>query len=1251
MDEIQLLDEGQRVSKEDAPIALASGMSRREFLLSGGAVTGLAAATFWAKAGVPRDLQYLWQGMTPDVDDVSVSDLAVDVYPGDSIQPLVDAHPENTVFRLRGTDRDGVPGVHRLQQIVPKNGQHFVGERGPDGRRLTVMNGATILPAAQWVPDGNYYRFDEAPLQPPHRVLGGSGLSFNPGEGKMKADSHAASTRPEDLYITTDGECQFLRRVKDKSEVVGGKTWFFDEHNRFQLLQPWPDGQQLSVLAYEWDGDQMITKGGGNTGEGNGALAWLMADVDGDGLKELLQPWDDGGLLAVIVYNWDRNRRQMKKLGGGTTREGSGALTWLVGDVDGDGRDELIQPWHNRENDHLGLVLYEWTGQQMTWKWASEDLGESPSALAWLMADIDDDGKQELLQVWDNGVVPGLLIYRWLDGRMQRVWSGNLEFDGSTRKWLIADVDGDGKAELLQVYRKQSRLSLLLYGWDGQAMTKRFGGILEKGYVDLRWRDYLVADVDGDEKDELVLVAADDGDQLSLFTFHWETVEGSMGLENDLAKGQVDGPPDALAWLVGDIDDDGMVEVLEPWRNEKNGRLGLHIYSWQADPEDANPPNGIKRKRMLKKWSSRNMGQGAGALTWLAANIDTGPRKIYVHKNDNPLASNRTIELSLAKFAFGYHVDWPGRYLPDWPLGKDPRDIADHPDIYDPQDKYASKPAQVVVRDLVIEKYACPAQTGAIGYFRPGNDWIITNNEVRFCHGEGIKFKGKAVVRGNYVHHNGQFGIQAGDGERTSSYWNPNRALRLEEWGFNGGYAGAGAVVEDNLIEANNYLSFDPGWGAGGTKFSQCYDLLLRNNVVIDNNGAGLWCDFSYSGIIYEGNVVVGNGGQGIFHETGFKAIIRNNTVIGNMHFGADEPGTGAYFSQVFIAASSDVEIANNRILIPNPSANYQHGIIVIQFAQWPEKTRTIEEYPVYCRNIFVHHNTVIGQAVDAGLNGAHDWYSEPNDFYTTGNIDFAHNEYHYPDPDGDHWLWKDTEGPMTFKAFKTTFTNEGTVDQDTQSNVLAAGKDGHLYRYNGTGFERIQGLGVSVEGGLPNRGFHVNRVGQVWQLTKQFGWVRLPGCRAQDVAASSDGQTIYACGKNEYLYKFDHALNRFTRIQGLGTRIAVDDNGRAWHVNSHGWVYRQDAVAGWVRVYGCRAVRDIGCGGGRVYACGRDQRLYRFNPGTELFEEIQGLGVRIAVGPDGTAWHVNRKGMVWRNTPDRGWVRVHGCRARDIGL
>ena len=170
------------------------------------------------------------------------------------------------------------------------------------------------------------------------------------------------------------------------------------------------------------------------------------------------------------------------------------------------------------------------------------------------------------------------------------------------------------------------------------------------------------------------------------------------------------------------------------------------------------------------------------------------------------------------------------------------------------QHAFRGNASNVTIRGLIIEKYANPAQSGAVNGSGPG--WTITGNEIRYNWGGGISLNDRYRVIGNNVHHNRQIGLKGG---------------------------GAGILIENNEIAFNNYRDdYDMSWEAGGTKFISTTDLVVRGNYVHDNHGHGLWTDGSNRNSLYENNTVTNNFGSGIFHEISYGAVIRNNRVEGN---------------------------------------------------------------------------------------------------------------------------------------------------------------------------------------------------------------------------------------------------------------------------------------------------------------------------------------------------------------------------------
>ena len=258
----------------------------------------------------------------------------------------------------------------------------------------------------------------------------------------------------------------------------------------------------------------------------------------------------------------------------------------------------------------------------------------------------------------------------------------------------------------------------------------------------------------------------------------------------------------------------------------------------------------------------------------------------------------------------------------------------------------------VVIRGLVIEHYAPPVSRGALAakdYPAPcSQNWLVEYNEIRYNATGGLTICHGIKVIGNYIHHNGQWGI-AGPGDNV--------------------------LIEDNEIAFNNTAGFDSNWEAGGTKFVGTVDLTVRHNYVHDNLGPGLWTDGNNINTIYEDNLVVDNRGPGIFHEISYDAVIRDNTVEGN-GWGAEAAPNGP---GILIFSSPNVEVYGN-VLTGNTN-----GII----GKHDERSGTLLHGPWELRDLYVHDNVIMS----SGQTGVFD-LSGTGLVYTSWNNRFQGNTY-----------------------------------------------------------------------------------------------------------------------------------------------------------------------------------------------------------------------------------------------------------------
>ncbi|MBX9843622.1 MAG: right-handed parallel beta-helix repeat-containing protein [Xanthobacteraceae bacterium] len=284
---------------------------------------------------------------------------------------------------------------------------------------------------------------------------------------------------------------------------------------------------------------------------------------------------------------------------------------------------------------------------------------------------------------------------------------------------------------------------------------------------------------------------------------------------------------------------------------------------------------------------------------------------------------------------------------------------------------FAGGASNVVISDVLLEKFASPAQRGAIDA-QDGVGWIIENCEVRWNSSAGISVGRDTVVRDCYIHHNGQIGITgAGDGIR----------------------------IEGNRISNNNTRGFSIGWEAGGAKISLADGVLFRANHVHDNRGPGLWCDGDCRNVVYEDNVVERNADAGIYHEISFGAVIRNNILRHNGE------GSDGWFwgDDIIVAASEGVEIHNNRLTV---SAGRCAIMLIDQGRDDNGRLYKTRSNRVYDNDITFEGAPCAGGASD--VEPGHENFSIISD----GQNSFDRNVYRIPRTAGAHrFVWGHDQG------------------------------------------------------------------------------------------------------------------------------------------------------------------------------------------------------------------------------------------------
>jgi hypothetical protein len=333
-----------------------------------------------------------------------------------------------------------------------------------------------------------------------------------------------------------------------------------------------------------------------------GADGVRAADVNGDGIPDLVAGWEQGGLTRVyLAMRSSTGEPSWRAMTIGKSPDVEDAVFF---DADGDGALDVVTATEGASRK----LLVHWAPTQPRYtneeEWKTEIL--FADGTQWMFAvpmDVDRrrgpdlivGGKNDRAAIgWLESPVQPRNVRDWMFHRLSEV--------GWTMSLVVRDMNSDGRPDVLLSDRRGALAGVRWLehpGVDTQALTAPW----RNHWIGARGREAMLldtADLDGDGVAEIVVPHYMAGDfRLSVFRMERAARAGDAWTEHQIAYPAMAGLPKAAA--VGDLDLDGRLDIVlsaEQAGGERRGIVWLRYRDSPLEPQwdafDVSGPQGVK---------------------------------------------------------------------------------------------------------------------------------------------------------------------------------------------------------------------------------------------------------------------------------------------------------------------------------------------------------------------------------------------------------------------------------------------------------------------------------------------------------------------------------------------------------------------------------------------------------------------------------------------------------------------------------
>lgn len=339
--------------------------------------------------------------------------------------------------RRSGSPNNAIPGYSKFTPPTIAHGKVLVPGNNNPVTAKSELRIYSLNPVAKPKP----------PVRPVDDLVVGWNDANNTVTWGLYASTGAGTFQPATSWAPQDGGW-------GASPILAGD---FDGDGKTDVAALWSDvtGRYITVrrsTGTTWSTSTWRHSGGTWTDATN--AQWLAGDFDGDGRSDLVEARNDGGLCTFTV--WQSAGTHFMAPVQWLTQNGDWGFDqrWVAGDFNGDALTDIAAVWNNAGTNNVTVRLSTRQSFRLGKTWSTQG-GWEPSTV-WLGGDFDQDGRSDLMAVWNSGGSVAFGLFSSQGGGFANPfpWNnlGGGWIDAPAVKWQAGDFDGDGRTDVVSVW-------------------------------------------------------------------------------------------------------------------------------------------------------------------------------------------------------------------------------------------------------------------------------------------------------------------------------------------------------------------------------------------------------------------------------------------------------------------------------------------------------------------------------------------------------------------------------------------------------------------------------------------------------------------------------------------------------------------------------------------------------------------------------------------------------------------------------